>query len=59
MREYQDSCCLINNYVADIMSGNPESLIGDVIATLCTKMTVTGSDTPDLSGLSDKFGEKC
>ena len=48
----------ILNICVDIMSGNPELLIGDVITTLCTKMSVTGADTPD-PGLSVKFLEKC
>ena len=48
----------ILNICVDIMSGNPELLIGDVITTLCTKMSVTGADTPN-SGLSVKFLEKC
>ena len=45
---------IFNNDVGDNMSANPELLIGDVITTLCTKMTVTGADTPE-PGLSDKF----
>ena len=50
---------IFNNDVGDNMSPNPELLIGDVISRLCSKMTVTGADTPDLSGLSVKFVEKC
>ena len=49
---------IFNNYLRDNMSGNPELLIGPVITTLCSKMTVTGADTPD-PGLSVKFLEKC
>ena len=53
------SLFVFNNDVGgDNMSSNAELLIAPVINTLCTKMTVTGADTPD-PGLSVKFLEKC